>query len=66
MIDIRPKLAPPLTADELKQDAEVAGVPGDESVENDGDTHLPASESKDIDLPRKSSIVRPEVELPPD
>lgn len=66
MIDTRPKLVPPLTAEELKHDAETAGVSADDSVKTDGDTHLPASESDHLHLPRKSSAEGAEVLLPPD
>ena len=66
MIDTRPKMTPPLKSEELQHDADVAGVAGGESVKTDGDTHLPASESDSVSLPKNIPSRTPNIVLPPD
>jgi hypothetical protein len=62
-----PKVAKPLSSKELEADAAEAGVPVDETARAVGDTHLPASESGELERSGSGplSLEQRMAELPP-
>jgi hypothetical protein len=62
-----PQVTDPLSAEELERDAAEAGVAADEAPRQGGDTHLPASESAQIQGTdhKRQALEQRVAELPP-